>query len=80
MTEKKSQVECEVMLASFESNKAPRNNDISANFYRKFWHLLCLLELYVTSRALATLKNGELSTLYASGENQNLFPAGNPFE
>ena len=38
-------VECEVMLASFQSNKAPGNNSNSAKFHRKFWHLLCLIEL-----------------------------------
>lgn len=33
---KKLQVECEVMLASFESNTALRNNDISGDFCRCF--------------------------------------------
>ena len=46
--EKKLQVECEVVLASFESNTALRNNDVSGDFCGKFWHLLCLIELEVT--------------------------------
>ena len=32
--------ECELMLHTFQSNKAPGDDAIPVEFYKKFWHLV----------------------------------------
>ena len=32
--------ECELMLDTFQSNKAPMNDGITGEFYKKFWYLI----------------------------------------
>ena len=78
------QKECELMLETFQNNKAPGNDGIPVEFYKRFWTLLsdpfvnCANECFENMEMSNSQKQAVISVIEKKGKDRTLLENWTP--